>query len=1788
MDLRLVLYRGDEYLDVLAGATNIRWACPWNDASTLSFSLPRFVTVDGEIVRNSYQGVGDPLAIMNGCDVAVEVNWGNGWAEPRNARHAVLVEKSSNLTETDTLDFECLNAVWYDLSACLNLDAKDLNEDGKRVFRNRTPGSYMETFIREAQAEGIGSLIDESFSSSGDTEGIVWPKVVTLELSPDISGQQVLASLTDQNLTDWWTQGNELVLAVPSTTQRQLSTVDVQLGREIEATPSTRDRTELLHEVLVVGENGLKARRSVIADVPPRGRRAAVNAQGGVSEPATAIILADAQLARARVIKQQYTRDLIFDFPDDAQKNAARMPFQHYRPGDWINAPGQSGKVELMVVQQITLTVDENGVGGNLVMNDRILDAEVRRTRRVNGIIGGSTRGGGSGASPSPTSPVAAAPGKVTGITTESTAYLTWEQPDNPRDTGQEWRAATTIRWLEPAHSTSIVYDVEYTRPGQWWHWFFNGVSGEQVTAGNLLTETEYRVRVRARNSGEGGLAGAWSDWAYFTTIRDTEPPSQPTPPELVSDLGVVYVTWDKLMVDGPPPADLAYVRVDQVTGTTAAEVARVYLEAATVVLGPFDRATPLEYRFVAVDTSDNESIPSESRSIAVKSVMDDPQIAAWREEAAQDLVDLSDRLDNLNVNDLPGLQAELDDLRDQLLAADTAITNDTIARLAALKGELEAADQAVREDLADQIAALNADTLPGLQADLTALDTKINDNKTALEAADTAVRNDLTGALNTTRTALEAADAQARSDLLAADLARLTEAKNYADSVVATGGGNKNTYSTSTKPENTTGYKAGDRWFRYTTPDRTIIEQWVVQGTTWVAETVTNAVIANLDAGKITTGTLDAARIAAQSITSDKLVVGGSGNMFEDPRFISSVNMNQRVVSGTAAKLIDDQGFSRAQLFGSGARFNFLASGAFAGYQVSGGQKYRAQISYRTAATDTSDTVSIRAYFDDKAGAYLTVTTSGLRRDSGGDLTFEWEVPAGAWRMRVYVQLGSVDPNGNTHFWNPVLYQLGTSTTIADGAITTNKIVVGAVGADQLGANAVTAAKLASNAVTTDALANGSVTTVTIADGAILAGKIGANQVVAGKIAADAVTANTIAANAVTTAKINAGAVTANEIATNAITTDKVNANAITTAKIATNAITANELAANSVLAGNIVAGAVTTAKIAAGAVTANEIAARSITGDKLAIGSTETMIPNSMLEYKTLTGWPSGAVLTTFGSAHPGGFTYGASFPASAGTYSLLGLGEAAVIPGERVVLEVWLDANKAGSVMTLEVVDQTGARVSGWTGDLSSSGSHPIFGEVPPTWQEFTATVTIPATVNKLRLGTLVVNSESGSVQDAVQVIAGLRMRRQTGSTLIENGAITTDKIFANAVTTNKIATNAVTTNELAANAVTANNIAAGAITTEKLVVGSVGEGQLANSSVSSVILRDGAVIADKIAASAVRADHIQSGAITTAKLQATAIDGMTITGATVRTSSSGSRVQMTSSGLQAYNGSTQTVNISGTNGAVTIGTAGARLQFTPGSLSVEGIIRSNQGGQIPRVEINNALWSQGLTGIRFYTRSGSAPQSEIWSNTTGSMYLTSGAGSGAVGNVAQLGLYKGSSQWHVTNSSGTITSQISLDNSGGVAISGANSTLNLNSDGVAILGANGRLNLKDLPGGGNFPLAVDSNWRVYYQGSMRELKTNIENADVGEAILQIQPRRFNWKNDPDNPNYDSGVVVEEVEEIIADHPQLAPLVRKAPGEGNNRVFAYDKVGVHLIPTIRRLAERVTQLETQLEEA
>ena len=101
--------------------------------------------------------------------------------------------------------------------------------------------------------------------------------------------------------------------------------------------------------------------------------------------------------------------------------------------------------------------------------------------------------------------------------------------------------------------------------------------------------------------------------------------------------------------------------------------------------------------------------------------------------------------------------------------------------------------------------------------------------------------------------------------------------------------------------------------------------------------------------------------------------------------------------------------------------------------------------------------------------------------------------------------------------------------------------------------------------------------------------GSIYTNSITANQIAAGAIGADQIAANAITAGKILAGAITGDKIAANAITSEKIAAGAVTADNIAAGSITSNMIAANGLDAGVIKFGTMSGSRIMTNTLDAN-----------------------------------------------------------------------------------------------------------------------------------------------------------------------------------------------------------------------------------------------------------------------------------------------------------------------------------------------------------------------------------------------------------------------------------------------------------------------------------------------------------------------------------------------------------------------------------------------------------------------
>ena len=273
----------------------------------------------------------------------------------------------------------------------------------------------------------------------------------------------------------------------------------------------------------------------------------------------------------------------------------------------------------------------------------------------------------------------------------------------------------------------------------------------------------------------------------------------------------------------------------------------------------------------------------------------------------------------------------------------------------------------------------------------------------------------------------------------------------------------------------------------------------------------------------------------------------------------------------------------------------------------------------------------------------------------------------------------------------------------------------------------------------------------------------------------------------------------------------------------------TAGDLAADSVVAGTI----------AAGAVSAREIAAHSISSDKLLVGDMTNQVDDPSFDLGDLRSWTPDNTTQTFwrvDSTTPGLGADGGTGVCIAQHFG--GAGVAAYgLYNSRVMKVTQGDIWYASAEVHLNVTD---VKASAWIAVVAKD----VNGGVVATYsgnavQAVGYTLSaVQVAVNNPAISTLqfycVVSNSGGAGVGTTATYDQCQLLRMSGTTLIQDGSVTTQKVVAAAITVDKLAANSVTAdkivagtitgNKLAANTITTNLLAAGSVTADKLIVGS----------------------------------------------------------------------------------------------------------------------------------------------------------------------------------------------------------------------------------------------------------------------------------------------------------------------------------------------------------------------------
>lgn len=492
------------------------------------------------------------------------------------------------------------------------------------TFTNATPGTIMATLLLRAQTRGTSTLINySSFTSSVDSAGNAWAKVLTIEYETGVGVLQVLQNLIEQGVVEVRFDKRQLHLYNPGGigTDRTVQAVPIVLrkGRDIKEAPVKRSTRDLANVTLVGGDDDVLVQRTDATSLAARRRRETFVSQGGVTDTGTLAIVGDTQLSYRADRKVQKTVGL--QYTPESPK-----PWSAYFNGDYVWAD-VNNYLEKFRVRQIILTqgVTEAETELTVVLNDRLAEREITQARAITGITGGATLGGGNSvpADNSQTTDTLA-PAAPSAPTLSSTAYL---------DADGKTQAQMSISWAAVTTNSDATactdlagYEVQVARTsGQWTPLGRTEAAVTVAYASPFSPGITAYARVRAFDT--NGNAGAWSSAASITTATDNTPPPIPSTPtiDVTTFPGTIRVIWDGLGQSGENFTNALYNDFDRVevhaslvngfTPTSATRIDTLRSRLGGVSSFSSSPLGPTYIKLVSVDNLGNTSAASTQTS---------------------------------------------------------------------------------------------------------------------------------------------------------------------------------------------------------------------------------------------------------------------------------------------------------------------------------------------------------------------------------------------------------------------------------------------------------------------------------------------------------------------------------------------------------------------------------------------------------------------------------------------------------------------------------------------------------------------------------------------------------------------------------------------------------------------------------------------------------------------------------------------------------------------------------------------------------------------------------------------------------------------------------------------------------------------------------------------------------------------------------------------------------------------------------------------------------------------
>jgi len=536
------------------------------------------------------------------CEVSVEIWNGATWIEP-SARLLRLQRGSSRIDELQTRRYT-LQSYGMQLAKVRMLREELLNENGERVFADATAGSYVKTLIDESKGRGNVPGLLYSFTDAADSAGVPWganaaPRA--LKFGDDLLS--FLRGMASEGVLDWQIVGRELRLLKPNTLGVDRSAaVSLRHGRDFTEAPDDEDGTEMAGRIGVLGDAG-RTYEAISGSVGPWGLWEELVNASGVRDIGGLQLIGEVEQERRSAPRVQMTRQIQFH-------TAKHLPYVGYGLGDTLLAPDDRGEMVPLRVRQVTLTHGASGLAGNLVLNDRFIERDLRNQRNITGLMGAASASAGSGTG-APSTDDKTSPAVPTGfVVSTSHLYTPAGDPFALIDAGFV-PVSRGVDGLSLPIARHELFARENVVGEPWKKLTEVDATTGRITYSPLPAGQTWQFKLRAAS--REGVLGDFTAPVTIALAADTTPPPVPSTPLVASRLGIIAVAWDGLDEDGVEmPIDFARVDVWQGPGIgTIVGSMRRSGGMGVVPIAGVAYNTPTEFWLTAVDTSQNTSARS-------------------------------------------------------------------------------------------------------------------------------------------------------------------------------------------------------------------------------------------------------------------------------------------------------------------------------------------------------------------------------------------------------------------------------------------------------------------------------------------------------------------------------------------------------------------------------------------------------------------------------------------------------------------------------------------------------------------------------------------------------------------------------------------------------------------------------------------------------------------------------------------------------------------------------------------------------------------------------------------------------------------------------------------------------------------------------------------------------------------------------------------------------------------------------------------------------------------------